>query len=126
MLNFRGKPVVQVALMDDESRVAKYYPSDIDISKLDVEAGRLEAALKTFEKTGSRHSWDLAKLHNIVRTEKKTWEDKPRWNSGKAHKGFHDVMGNINAHASLLAMLPGEDKYFSVIVGAVKALTKVR
>ena len=70
--------------LNEKTRLRKYFnttelSTDIDIRKLDVEATRLEAALKTFNNaSATRNSWGLSSLKTIVKTEKETWENKPR------------------------------------------------
>ena len=44
---------------------------------------------------------------------------------GKVQRGMHDVLSKLKVHSGLLSMLPSQEKYLSVVTGAMNTLIKV-
>jgi DNA topoisomerase VI subunit B len=68
---------------------------------------------------------DINKLAKLMKDAQKKITDKRETKMGKAKEWFHRVVGTLNSHTWLFDILPSNDKYFSVLVGALTACIKV-
>ena len=92
-----------------------------------MEAARLDAAIQVFqgESVDVGSSMSLHNLRSLVERKKTDWDGKSRWFNGKPQEIYHDVLEKLDAHRSLLSMLPSQEKYLSILTGAINTLASV-
>jgi uncharacterized protein YukE len=95
------------------------------LDSLGIEAKALQDAIVSFPSSGDSTPWTYENLQNAVDNAKRAWEGKKRFLSGKAQKTYHDVMCTLDSHSALFAIIPSNNTYTSVVVGAVTTLVKV-
>lgn len=69
----------------------------------------------------------MSVLFDAVATAQTTWQDNRDGSKfGKVKKAFARVVRSVDDHSELLAVLPKNDKYVSIVAGTLSSVVKAR